>query len=339
MLNFLEAENGFIDLAQKPGTGLSEQWTLLPNQVKLRLLDTGVLEVKGAQASEKDYVISCGVHGNETAPIEIVSRLINQIVTGNLEPKVNLLFILGHPVAMAAGERFISINMNRLFAGAHKNYPRSQENQYELTRAARLETLVEDFFSSRPQNRKIHFDLHTAIKPSYHKTFAIRPFTQTGISNDSRKLLLAMGIEAVLQHNKPSTTFSYYSVERFAAEAYTLELGKVKKFGENNPQDFRSAIDSLEAIIENRALKPTDPRELVEYKVVAEIVRHSDEFKFYVADDIPNFTAFPQGSLIAEDVDFNYRVAHQEESVVFPNTKVPNGQRVAVMVTRSDPER
>lgn len=338
VLSYLEAQNGFINSSQDKKIPVSENWTILPNAVRLRMLDPGILEVRPAEHSKQSFVFSCGIHGNETAPIEIVSQLISQIVTGSIEPKINLLFVLGNPEAMKIEKRFVSINMNRLFAGAYKNYEVTEENRYELERAKLLEERVSQFFSASDQTRKVHLDLHTAIKPSLHKTFAIRPFNRRKMTTQSKQLLLAMGMEAVLQHNKPSSTFSYFSVNYHAAEAYTLELGKVKRFGENNPEDFSMAINCLEKLIKNETITELDSDRLIKYKVVAEIIRNSDDFKFNVPDDAENFTSFPQGYLIAEDVDYNYRVAFQEEAVVFPNTSVPIGQRVAVMVTKSNHE-
>ena len=61
-------------------------------------------------------------------------------------------------------------------------------------------------------------------------------------------------------------------------------------------------------------------------------MKNSDEFKFYIPDNVENFTVYPQGYLIAEDFDYDYRVVFERESVVFPNINVPIGQRVAVMV-------
>ncbi len=334
MLHYLEVEDGFIILSKDEQIVTNDNWSLLPNSVGLRVRDTGVLEIRPATESTRDLVISCGIHGNETAPIEIVSRLIYQIVKGDIQPKVNILFILGNPESMKCGDRFVSINMNRLFCGGYNHYELNTKNQYELERAEKLEQLTSEFFNARPTSQKTHLDLHTAIKPSFHKTFAIRPYSNSAISEASKKLLLGMGIEAVLQHNKPSTTFSYFSVERHNAEAYTLELGKVRPFGENNSDDFKLAISCLESLIADEEISEYRSEHLIEYKVVGEIIRHSDEFKFYVADDVENFTQFPQGSLIAEDIDYNYRVAYQSEAVVFPNPGVPIGQRAAVMVTR-----
>jgi len=120
VLGYLETQDGFIQLSQEDYNPGFENWVTLPNGVKLRLLDSGVLEVSPAKNSNEVYVLSCGVHGNETAPIEIISHQISKIVTGSIEPKHNLLYILGNPGSMKIADRFVSINMNRLFAGAFK---------------------------------------------------------------------------------------------------------------------------------------------------------------------------------------------------------------------------
>lgn len=336
MLSFLEVETGFIELSSNSEAETSDNWTVLPNGVQLQYPEQGVLNIKPAEASREYCVISCGVHGNETAPIEIVSKLISQICKGLVTPAINLLFILGNPESMLISKRFVSINMNRLFNGAYKDYEQSHENQYELARAEKLESVVHAFFAQDSKSTKRHLDLHTAIKPSFHKTFAIRPYSAHLVSHENKKLLEALGIEAVLQHNKPSTTFSAFSVEQFGAEAYTLELGKVKPFGANNIEDFKAAVSCLNAIVQDKPVSGASAGDLIEYKVVAEIIKKSESFKFHVSESVENFTAFPQGYLIAEDEDYNYRVAYQNESVVFPNPNVPVGQRVAVMVTQRD---
>lgn len=344
MLSILQREDGFITLTRNNDLSelneyVDESWIELSNRVQLRLIDIGVIEVKPVSQSDQYIVISCGIHGNETAPIEIVSRLISQIVNSELEPKVNLLFVLGNPESMKASTRFVSINMNRLFASNSKNYPRSEENSYEIDRAERLEKLVSLFFERANGNEKIHLDLHTALKPSFHKTFAIRPCNVNKISLISKQLLSAMGIEAVLQQNKPSTSFAYSSFEKCSAEAYTLELGAVRNFGENDPDDFVMAIKCLQYLIANTDISRIQSKPLIEYKVVDEIIRRSEDFIFHVEEDVENFTSYPKGYLIAEDKGYNYRVTYDHEAIVFPNINVPVGQRVAIMVARENQDR
>ena len=193
MLSYLEVKDGFIQLAKEKFDTKFTNWVRLPNQVKLRMLDTGVLEVKPAESSDHAMIISCGIHGNETAPIEIVSNQISQLVTGALEPKCNLLYILGNPESMKIADRFVEINMNRLFAGAYNSYDKTNENSYELERAARIEYLVSGFYEEYQQASKTHLDLHTAIKPSYHKTFAIRPFNPSPITNRIKETAVIHG--------------------------------------------------------------------------------------------------------------------------------------------------
>lgn len=336
MLSKLETEDGFIRLTENDQEVTQSSWISLPNKVQVKLCARGVLEIKPQNPSDSSIIFSAAIHGNETAPIEMVSQLIARIVTGKLHPKVHLLFILGNYQSMKIGERFVAINMNRLFSDAYKEYSVDEKNHYELQRAMELQEQVSSFYLTHNTKDKYHFDLHTAIKPSLHKTFAIRPKSATRISTHEKSMLANMGIEAVLQHNKPSTTFSAYSVQAFSARAYTLELGKVKPFGENNPEDFAAATDTFAALIEAKPLARASAKKVIEYKVVAEIIRQSEAFKFHVAENVLNFTPYPQGYLLAEDTDYNYRVAFKQEAVVFPNINVPVGQRVAVMVTTVD---
>ena len=57
-----------------------------------------------------------------------------------------------------------------------------------------------------------------------------------------------MGIDAVLLMHKFSPTLSYYSSNEHQAEAFTLELGKVEKFGDNKRQDFIKAENTLRSL-------------------------------------------------------------------------------------------
>ncbi len=62
-------------------------------------------------------VLSSGIHGDETAPIELIDGLLADILSGALIPTVPLLLIIGHAEAIKAHTRFIEDNLNRLFGG------------------------------------------------------------------------------------------------------------------------------------------------------------------------------------------------------------------------------
>mgnify|MGYP003385104687 CR=1 FL=1 len=306
----------------------------LPN-AKVSLLDTGVLvvEPKVIDSSTKDIVISSGIHGNETAPIEIVNRLVRAIIQDEIQVKNRTLFIIGNPVAMNISKRFEVENLNRLFCGKYKNIV----DCYEKERAEKLEQYVGDFYRHKGSHnsRKYHYDLHTAIRESKYEKFAIYPFQdKTPWDKCQLEFLLACGVNTILFGHAPSGTFSYFSSATFQAHAFTVELGKVKAFGENDMTNFEAIENSLRQLIEDRPvqLTPFDNSNFTLFEVLGDITKSSDDFIFHVADDVSNFTDFPIGTLISEDGEKQYRTKNIGESIVFPNANVSNGQRAGLMV-------
>ncbi len=196
--------------------------------VQMRWLSEGALEVRPPQARDNggDLLLSSGIHGNETAPIELLDRLLHGIARGEIKPRTRILFLFGNPEAMRRGERYLELDINRLFNGRHE-----QNIGPEAMRAAELEQLARTFFSQAGRSR-LHYDLHTAIRGSKIEQFALYPW-KDGRQHSRRELqrLRAAGMEAVLLQNKTSITFSAFTYEQLGAEAFTLELGKARPFG------------------------------------------------------------------------------------------------------------
>ncbi|QHE92720.1 succinylglutamate desuccinylase [Pandoraea fibrosis] len=291
-------------------------------------------EAKTSRGIRFDAVLSCGIHGDETAPIEIVDGLLRDIADGRLTLRERVLVILGNPDAVRAGKRYLEYDLNRLFQGAHAKRAESPAVQ----RARELEVIVAQFFAGidgvRRQRR--HVDMHTAIRPSLFPRFAVVPGTpEHPPTDDWIETLAAAEIEAVMRTEQPSVTFSYYTCARFGAESCTLELGKVAPFGQNRLADFSGIDAALRRWLSGGEMGQREDGKVPHaqrFRVAAEIVRRTDAFVLDVPADTPNFTPYAAGTVLARDGENTYTVSHPEERIVFPNPNVANGLRAGVMV-------
>lgn len=308
----------------------------LDNGVKLTVWDSGVLVVEPPAATDKDIIISCAVHGNETAPIEICNDIIQDIISEKQTVHHRTLFLIANPASINVGRRFVEENMNRLFSGAHSEGGISNP---ERERAAKLEQYVRRFYEQADGNdrRRLHYDLHTAIRDSKREKFAVYPFTHgKPYKKEQLLFLLACGVDTVLLNKAPTTTFSYFSVNEFGADAFTVELGKVRPFGENNRDNFAAAERSLRQLISQSEPDLPDyaPQQHFIFEEAQTINRMNEDFELNFADDVANFTAFDQGDLLAIDGGQKIYAKHEGEHIIFPNAKVALGQRALLTVVR-----
>lgn len=309
----------------------------------LTVLDTGALLIEPHSPGTLDLVISCGIHGNETAPIELVNQLAADIIDGRYLPRARVLLLIGNPPAITAGQRFIDENMNRLFSGAHSHGQAA--NNPERQRACRLEKLVAQFFdyqdaeSDRPRQR-VHYDLHTAIRRSVYQKFAVYPHRPLGDWQEPAIARLQQaGIDTVLLSHEPTTTFSCFSWQHCFAEAFTVELGKVKPFGENDMAEFNACASTLAGWIADGTLSTPaiEVSRLNLFRVRRAINRTKPDFSLPFADDLPNFSRFGRGEPLAHDGQHTIYAEIDDEAVVFPNAKVALNQRAMLTVEAISP--
>ncbi|OYD23098.1 succinylglutamate desuccinylase [Oceanimonas baumannii] len=322
----------FLALSREHPRYLAPLECELPHGTRAEVWDTGVLCLEPASPGERDLVISCGIHGNETAPIELCEALLKRLIAGSLLCRQRVLFIFGNLAGMNAGRRELDENMNRLFSGAHAQGERITQ---ERKRAALLESYVTRFFSARGNSERLHYDLHTAIRPSQREKFAVYPFLHGAAYSASQLAFLqASGINTVLLAHAPTSTFSYFSARRFNAHAFTLELGKVMPFGKNDLTRLTELAGCLEALISDPAWQPPalQPAQLEVFGISQEIFKQSEHFRLAFASNVSNFTSFTQGDLLATDEQQHWHVKASQEAVVFPNADVAPGHRAALMV-------
>lgn len=319
--DFLSWTSNNEDFCEKPFI-----WKELDNGT-LRALTAGILEFIPNTKTKSQIVYSCGIHGNETAPIEIVNDLVTKITDQIITCIHHTLFIIGNPKAMNIKKRFTVENLNRLFATDLN----AKEENYEVTRAKEIIQILDNFYDSKTD--KLHYDLHTAIKPSALKKFAIAPHSPNKeIDLEQLGFLEKSGIDAVVFNTDKATTFSYHSASLYNAKSFTLELGKVMPFGENNRKDFTQIEQTLTEILTGEYKESTRIEKLKVFEIQVEIIKHDESFKFYFEESLPNFSLFKDGEPISSDKKHSLFAIGNEQRVIFPNAGVKNGERAALII-------
>jgi succinylglutamate desuccinylase len=293
----------------------------------------GILSIKAGPGApgpaRASVLVSVGVHGDETGPIEVLAYLLDALSHQAGKLAVNLMVCVGNIAAIRAGKRYIDADLNRMFRSERG----ALANTAEAARADVMIAATAAFYADAGPQRW-HLDLHTAIRPSVYPTFAIVPEL---IADEARAGLIAWlgqaGIGAVIMNPKSVGTYSYHSAEHHGAAGTTIELGRIGTLGQNDLAQFKDAAQAMDDLLRGAAQASTKPAPHI-FHTARQIIKLSDDFRMAFGRDTHNFTALKQGQEIARDGDTIYRVEHPEELVVFPNPDVRIGLRAGLMVVR-----
>jgi succinylglutamate desuccinylase len=297
----------------------------------VRLPASGMIQITSAlpPASQVSLLVSVGIHGDETGPIEMLAQLLDQLAAAPQTLGVNLMVAVGNLAAIAQGKRFVEADLNRLF--------RAERGELAaVVEAARADALMRASaaFFAQPAAARWHLDLHTAIRPSHYPTFAIVPDV---IAVRGKQALTAWlgeaGIGAVIVNPTSAGTYSSWSASQFGAFSSTVELGQVGVLGQNDLNLLARPQVALGRLLRCGQPLPLAPAELPQiFRVAQEIIKLSPAFSMVFDRATQNFTALPAGAVIARDGATVYSVRHAQEYVVFPNPDVRIGQRAGLMV-------
>ncbi len=330
----LAASGDFLALTLSYPEHLTPFSYVLTDGTVAEVWDTGVICLTPVQHGNTDVVLSSGVHGNETAPIELCAALCQDLLTGKLPLRQRTLFLFGNPPAINAGKRELQDNLNRLFSGHHSKG--EAEPGWERLRAAKLEHYVQRFYEEGGEGReRLLYDLHTAIRGSQFEKFAVYPFLHgKPWSKTQLRFLHACGVETFLLMQTPASTFSYFGAQSCGAHAFTLELGKVRPFGDNDMSRFAACDSMLRALVTDTVpeLAEFDENQFNFFVVSRAVNKQTEQFELCFARNIENFTQFALGTLLARDGAVEYRVDEPGEAIIFPNADVAIGQRAMLLV-------
>ncbi|HDZ45418.1 hypothetical protein LCGC14_0193460 [marine sediment metagenome] len=289
----------------------------------------GILELTptAQRQDARACIFSAAIHGNETAPVELVGEWLSALEAGAVTLGAPVLVILGNLPALKAQQRFITTNLNRLF-----NRDLTAEGD-EPDRARELMAAVDGFYSRHSALPKLHYDLHTAIRGSHYPRFVVEPFAESTTDVEHWRWLAAADMQAVLHQHQHSWTFSHYSKHYHAAQAFTFELGRVAPFGQNDMASLKPMGKLLSALSEGQPPPSTSTSPMLFFQVHHELIRQTDAFQLCFAEDTANFSRFEPGTLLAQDGEAgDFWVRDTPLYVVFPNANVEVGARAALLV-------
>lgn len=303
----------------------------------------GVIELVPETASgAAPTLISAGIHGNETAPLELLQGLALALDRGELSIVAPTLLIVGHPESIPAKTRYLDTNLNRLFR-RESDEPATLTREHQ--RARQLMDAVDAFWMAQParpvtgqasgsENVALHLDMHTAIRASEYPRFVVSPFSSSvKVPETIWQTLSASGLQAVLMQHRASWTFSHYSQHYHEVVSFTLELGKVAAFGDNDMRPLAGMQQWLDDRVAGRTPPSGDASALRYFQVVEELMRDSDDFALAFDESLPNFSRFSVGETIATDATHGDTVVVDTPVyVVFPNAQVEKGARAALLV-------
>ena len=289
----------------------------------------GVLELcrsEPARLPRRRLLISVAVHGDETAPLELLALLMEELSQTPAALACDLMLMIGNLAAVAAARRFIDVDLNRLFTPGQTQFGAAQETR----RAEQLMSLSRRFFDGHQQCW--HLDLHTAIRASVYPSFAIVP----GHPEESFVQWLAdAGIEAVVFNPEPTVTFSAFTARHLGVLSCTAELGRIGVLGHNDLSQFATTQQALGRLLRGVEMMPEQGAGPLRFRVVQELIKHTEAFALSFDDTTQNFTAFAPGTVIARDGERSYVVGDQQEFVLFPNAAVRPGLRAGLMVVKT----
>lgn len=275
----------------------------------------------------KALVISVGVHGDEINPLVLATLLLEDLLAQR--PVVPCLLIFAHPDAIHAQQRYLSTNLNRLFALDNKAKLACQEQK----RANEIEGALRKFYQLHSSGA-YHLDFHSSIRPSVYPSFALVPHSQQ--QQDAQCLepwLSGLGVGAIVYTDFVNHTLSYFSA-RQGAIAITLELGHNLAWQAVDVTKLTPWRDAILTWLQGGQgyQQREQQADLLRFKVGRQIYKTCDDFHLSSLASGPNFTCVREGQVLAFDKG-SAVLAPEKQWLLFANDKVEQGARALLCLT------
>ncbi|WP_432773736.1 succinylglutamate desuccinylase [Francisella salimarina] len=287
-----------------------------------------------AKTSQKAMIVSVGIHGDETEPVELVYKLFNDLINGNITINRPLMIIVGNLEAIRQGKRQIEVNLNRCFDIDEL----SLNNSLEHKRALDIITVIDHFkkeLDAENTSIELLLDLHSYVYPDYFceyqddKTqFAICVKEQPyNLSHE--KILFACNLGKVITDINMKGTLVSFIVKKYPyITSMVFELGHAHKLGDNNPLDLENISNYLYTQVSEKYNQKIqrNSQQIEKYKFCPSVIKNNETFELNNNICLKNFTKYKKGTVLAyENGEVIYKAPSDNHTVLFPWPTRPIG--------------
>ncbi|GMN88789.1 succinylglutamate desuccinylase [Francisella sciaenopsi] len=283
---------------------------------------------------QKAMIVSAGIHGDETGPVELVYKLFNDLINGNITISRPLMIIVGNLEAIRQGKRQIEVNLNRCFDTDELN----SNNSLEHEKALDIITAIDHFkkeLDAENISIEMLLDLHSYVYPEYFyqyqddKTqFAICVKEQPyNLSHE--KILSACNLGKVITDINMKGTLVSFIVKKYPhITSMVFELGHAHGLGDNNPLDLENISNYIYTQVSEKYNQKIriNFQQIEKYKFCPPVIKNNETFELNNNICLRNFTKYKKGTVLAyEDGEVIYQVPSDNHTVLFPWPTRPVG--------------
>ncbi len=259
-------------------------------------------------------VILGGVHGDESAGVELIERRHSLPIQ-----RGRVIAILGNPAAVKTGQHWKDTNLNRAFRQWTDEEMKAKDLPYELVRARDIGDVI---LEARAKDPTFGLDDHM-YSTEGSPTMAIAEEPGLALARQIGADILSYGWKDI----EPGSTDAFFAEQGRPGVAY--ELGHLKDhdgsviLGHKVNRRFLSAIG-----VNDRRYNPLVAKPRV-IQAVAGHVKKTDDFVF--EPGIQPFDFVEPGQLIAVDGGEEVRAGKDGAVIMLPNTKYGKGSDAFVL--------
>lgn len=251
----------------------------------------------------KTIIFMCGIHGNELSGKKALKKVFDYLEKNSIEINGNIIGIQGNLKAIERKERFIDIDLNRIWKAKIINQVKKRKikNKYEYKELIKIHEIIEVIIQKKKKKNIIIIDLHNTS--SANGLFAV-------VNNNSDlKIASAIKIPIITKlFSKVKGSFSeYYTSKKISTIVF--EGGTI-----GDPASIHNHETGIFRILEKCRIikkkdipisigeKLTEKKDKKTYKVKY-IHQISELDKFIMKPNITNFQVVKKGELLGYDVN------------------------------------